>query len=94
MSKLPVLPSSYKDKIHQVIYNLVSNAVKFSPKNTTMHISLKEKTARLLYVFSIIGGAYPKKVLIASSTVFTKPKWYRATWNQALGWGIIFAPRL
>ena len=38
-----------KDKVERAVYNLISNAIKFSPKDDTIHISVEHRNNRLYF---------------------------------------------
>lgn len=48
----PVMASFDDDQIHQVLINLFSNAIKFSPQNSTIAISIEKDLEKLEWVMS------------------------------------------
>jgi PAS domain S-box-containing protein len=77
-----------KDKIHQVIYNLVSNAVKFSPKNTTIDISLKEKNSHAIVCIQDHGRGIPKESLNRIFDRFYKAETVSSHLESGMGLGL------
>ncbi len=49
-----------KDKIQQVIYNLIDNAIKFSHNNSTIYISVKERNEKIFVSVKDTGIGIPK----------------------------------
>lgn len=52
-----------KSKIGQVIYNLIDNAIKFSPENTTVYISVREKGEKAYISIKDTGSGIAKENL-------------------------------
>lgn len=52
-----------KEKIQQVIYNLVDNAIKFSAENSIIYISLKQKNEKIFVSVKDTGAGIPKESL-------------------------------
>lgn len=52
-----------RDLIHQVIYNLVDNAIKFTPENGKIHFSLKRESKNLVFSITNSGVGIPQKDL-------------------------------
>jgi two-component system sensor histidine kinase VicK len=77
-----------KDKIHQVIYNLVSNAVKFSPKNMTIDISLKEKNSQAIVCIQDHGRGIPKESLNRIFDRFYKAETVSSHLESGMGLGL------
>lgn len=52
-----------KDLLHQVIYNLVDNAIKFTDKNGKINFTLKKENKNLVFTVTNTGNGIPKKDL-------------------------------
>jgi two-component system, OmpR family, sensor histidine kinase VicK len=50
-----------EDKIRQVLYNLISNAIKFSAANTNIEVSLRNKGQHAVICIQDHGAGIPKK---------------------------------
>lgn len=66
---VPVYMLADAERIERSIYNLISNAVKFSPKGSTLHASLKRKGNLLLFILSDPGERLAQQV---QSNVFNR----------------------
>jgi len=63
MPEHPVYTSANQDAITQVIYNLVDNAVKFSPEDGTLTLSIREGSNRLYLSVTNDGETIPAEEL-------------------------------
>lgn len=77
-----------RDKIHQVIYNLVSNAIKFSGKDTTIDITVKEKDSHAIVCIQDHGRGIPKESLERIFDRFYKAETVSSHLESGMGLGL------
>lgn len=76
------------DRIQQVIYNLISNAVKFSSKDTIIDISLEQKETDAVVCIQDYGRGIPKKSLDNIFKRFYKAEYTANQLESGLGLGL------
>ena len=92
---LDVLPNitinADRDLIHQVVYNLVDNAVKFCNDNGTLTFNLKNDSKRLLFTISNTGKGIPSESLPLVFERFYKTDKSRSDNKNSTGLGLHIA---
>lgn len=77
-----------RDKIHQVIYNLVSNAIKFSAKDTTIDITIHEKDNHVNVCIQDYGRGIPKESVERIFDRFYKAETVSSHLESGMGLGL------
>ncbi len=77
-----------RDKIHQVIYNLVSNAIKFSAKDTTIDITIHEKDNHANVCIQDYGRGIPKESVERIFDRFYKAETVSSHLESGMGLGL------
>ncbi|WP_158826184.1 PAS domain-containing sensor histidine kinase [Mucilaginibacter lacusdianchii] len=77
-----------KDKIHQVIYNLIANAVKFSAKETGIDITVQEKDRHAVVCIQDYGKGVPKDSLERIFDRFYKAETASSHVESGMGLGL------
>ncbi len=80
--------SADKDLLHQVIYNLTDNAVKFTNENGTISFSLKRIEKNLVFSITNTGPNIPEKDLPHIFEKFYKTDKSRSSYKDSLGLGL------
>ena len=80
-----------KDFIHQVIYNLVDNAVKFTDDGGTINFSLKSDSRKLLFEITNTGKGIPQNQLDYVFERFYKVDKSRSANKNSTGLGLYIA---
>lgn len=71
----PVFVEADRDRIGQVLHNLIDNAIKFMPENYgLLTINLSSANIKFMSAFAITVRVFPKKILRISLTVSIKLK--------------------
>ena len=77
-----------KTKIQQVIYNLLDNAIKFTPNDKSIYITLKDKNDKLFVSIKDEGCGIPKESLNKIWVRFYKADTSRGKDKQGTGLGL------
>lgn len=77
-----------EDKIRQVLYNLIDNAIKFSPNNSTIHIMTEEKNDKLFVSVKDHGIGIPADSLHKIWERFYKTDQSRGKDKKGTGLGL------
>ncbi len=77
-----------KDKIIRVFNNLITNAIKFSPENATIDVSLTINGKNVLIVVKDNGIGIPAKLLPRVFESFTSAKRYGTAGERSFGLGL------
>ena len=77
-----------KDLIHQVIYNLVDNAIKFNCENGKISFSLKNEGKRVVFSITNTGDGIPEKDMPFVFERFYKVDKSRSTVKNSTGLGL------
>lgn len=77
-----------KDLIHQAVYNLVDNAIKFNVKNGKIEFSLTEQNDSILFTISNTGKGIPEKELPLVFERFYKGDKSRSDVKDSTGIGL------
>lgn len=80
-----------KDKIQQVIYNLIDNAIKFSHNNSTIYISVKERNEKIFVSVKDTGIGIPKDSVSKIWDRFYKSDFSRGKDKTGSGLGLSIA---
>jgi len=83
-----------KDLIHQVVYNLVDNAVKFTPENGKISFSLTRDSKQLTLKISNSGRGIPKEDLPYIFERFYKADKSRSANKNSTGLGLYIAKNI
>lgn len=81
-------------RFHQIVWNLVSNAVKFTPKKGHIHVSLKRLNSRLTFQVADSGEGIDKRFLPYVFERFRQADSSRARPHGGLGIGLAIAKHL
>lgn len=77
-----------KDLIHQVIYNLVDNAIKFNDDNGKIEFLLKKEAKKIVFTIGNTGKAIPEKELPFVFERFYKVDKSRSSSKNSTGLGL------
>ena len=77
-----------KTKIQQVIYNLLDNAIKFTPNNKQIYVKLDEKRDKIFVSVKDEGCGIPKESLNKVWDRFYKADTFRGKDKQGTGLGL------
>ena len=80
--------SADRDLIHQVIYNLVDNAIKFTNESGTINFSLKTDSKKLVFTITNTGKGIPEKELPYVFERFYKVDKSRSANKNSTGLGL------
>ena len=80
--------SADRDLIHQVIYNLVDNAIKFTNESGTINFSLKTESKKLIFTITNTGKGIPEKELPYVFERFYKVDKSRSANKNSTGLGL------
>ena len=80
--------SADRDLIHQVIYNLVDNAIKFTNESGTINFSLKSESKKLIFTITNTGKGIPEKELPYVFERFYKVDKSRSANKNSTGLGL------
>jgi signal transduction histidine kinase len=82
------------DKIQQVLYNLLDNAIKFSPSNSTIIISTKEKNDKIFIAIKDNGIGIPKESINKIWERFYKTDKSRGKDKKGTGLGLAISKEI
>ncbi len=77
-----------KDLIHQVLYNLVDNAIKFTNDGGTISFSLKNENKKVVFTITNTGSGIPEKELSFVFDRFYKTDKSRSASKNSTGLGL------
>ena len=80
-----------EDSIYQVLYNLIDNAIKFSPQETSIDISVCSKNDKLVFSIKNYGAEISKDELKSVFDRFHKSDKSRSLDKSGLGLGLYIA---
>lgn len=83
-----------KDLIHQVVYNLVDNAVKFTPQNGEISFSLYSAGKRIVFEITNTGNGIPESELRYVFDRFYKVDKSRSANKNSTGLGLYIAKNI
>lgn len=83
-----------KDKIEQVLNNLISNAIKFSMKNTIIEISLKSTPEEVIITVKDHGQGIPKNELEKLFKPFEKTSVKSTDGEKTTGLGLLIVKKI
>ena len=77
-----------KEKINRVFSNLITNALKFSPEHSTVHVSVLKKNDHILVEIKDNGIGIPDELKPLVFEPFTTAKRYGTSGEQSFGLGL------
>ena len=89
MDELPdITVNADKDLMHQVVYNLVDNAIKFTPENGVIDFKLSIENKKMVFILKNTGKGIPPEALPYVFDRFYKVDKSRSAEKNSTGLGL------
>lgn len=85
---LPLYVAAQKERISRVIFNLLTNATKFSPEGSTIFVELRYTPGKVLVVVKDQGIGIPKQLQEVLFEPFTTAKRHGTSGERSFGLGL------
>ncbi|WP_379091384.1 sensor histidine kinase [Pedobacter sp. UC225_65] len=83
-----------QEKLWRVVSNLIANAIKFSPKGTSIHVSLQKEADHIRIDVADNGIGIPEEIAPKIFDMFTDAKRTGTTGEQSFGLGLAISKQI
>ncbi|MDR3680297.1 MAG: tetratricopeptide repeat-containing sensor histidine kinase [Flavipsychrobacter sp.] len=94
LQAIPLIVSANREKLWRVVSNLIANAIKFSPNNSTISVQLIEKPENVVISVKDHGIGIPEKMRDKIFDMFTEAKRSGTSGEQSFGLGLAISKQI